>query len=217
MSLSRITAFVRVNWKKISLAFAMLAIAWLVVGFVRFIDGLSGYCNVHRTDDREEVLYRLGYPPVVMGEPEKITEMSDGYWSRAYWTDKKANPKNAMPEDKKINDYSEWSYDLGQKGEGSGSIGVAFYQPKNRVKSISCMGDTCPSLASVAIDDTEEQVQHKLGKPNRYKRDGVSKTLRYDDIGVEFILTKGRVYHLTLLEERGNAFVIMRRYLQTIF
>ena len=56
----------------------------------------------------------------------------------------------------------------------------------------------------------------KWGKPDRVKRDGVSKTIRYDDIGVEFLLSKGRVYGLSVLKEKGESFQIMKRFAHTV-
>jgi hypothetical protein len=207
----------RANIKIIAAAISLTVLACLLVGFVRFMKQLDSYYHVRLGDDREEVLYRLGSPPFVLGEPEKGDW---GYWQKVFYTDN-SDPKNAMPADKSINDFYSWSYRPDSSVIGTGSITVMFAKVEKQVRSISCMDDefrpagVCPDLVGVAIGDSEEDVQRKLGEPMRFKRDGVSKTLRYDDIGVEFLLTKGKVYQLRKVQPNGPVGQIALRYLHT--
>lgn len=198
-------------------AVCVLIPAALLLAFQKFNAGLNEYCNVRVTDDKKEVLYRLGYPPFVLGEPERIAG-SDGFWQPVFDTDAGVEPKAAMPAGKRINDFDGWGYHLGP----AASINLEFDHRTGKVKSISCTDFgkmppyACTPLSGIAVGDTEEHVQDKLGKPTRHKLDGVSKTIRYDDLGVEFILAKGKVYMLTILSERAGALAILSRYLRTL-
>lgn len=185
---------VRVSTKAVAATVGAIAVGCVATAALRFVGSLDKYCSVYRTDKRKEVLYRLGSPQSVLGEPEKGPW---GLWQRVY-VPGSTDPKQAMPPGKSEDDFSAWAYTPADDV----TITVSF-DKSNRVESISCMTgheNACPNLAGVAFGDTEEQVFHKLGRYHvRYKLDGVSKTVRYDDLGVEYVLTKDRVYTLTLL------------------
>jgi hypothetical protein len=143
----------------------------LVIGFhnaQKFMVGLEGYSNVHLTDTKADVLYRLGYPPWVVGEAEKVAEFGGGYSHRVYYTDNQTDPKNVMPAGKRIQDFDEWSYPIGGQSHGIISINVTFDHATNKVTRISCVDATdntlhqCPPLAGINEGDTEEAVLQRF-------------------------------------------------------
>ena len=201
----------RVSKKVVTATVAVIAVAWVATAALRFVGGLDQYCGVYRTDDRKEVLYRLGSPQNVLGAIEK------GPWglSQRVYTPGSSDPKQAMPPGKTEADFPGWTYSPADDM----TITVSF-DNSNGVENISCMTgheNACPHLAGVAFGDTEEQVFHKLGRHHaRYMLDGVSKTLRYDDLGVEYVLTKDRVYILTLLGTRPSLYASVVDYVLNI-
>jgi len=208
----------RIRKRTIVTTIVLLAVAALAIGFARFDEGLNQYCNVKRTDRRADVLYRLGYPPEVIGPVPKNGGTTWENMAPVYWTDAKVNPKNAMPSGTEVKDYNEWTYTSGDQLGPDGMLSVEFDPLDSSVISISCMGFTansCPPLATVRWNDTEDQVERKLGAPTRSALDGVSKTLWYDDVGLRFYLTKGRVYMLTLIPPKRRAFALLR-YIRTM-
>lgn len=91
--------------KAVALASGLVIVGVLVIGFHnarKFIVGLEAYSSVHLTDTKPDVLYRLGYPPWVVGEAEKVAEFGGGYSQRVYYTDKQTDPNNAIPVGKQI-------------------------------------------------------------------------------------------------------------------
>ena len=76
----------------------------------------------------------------------------------------------------------------------------------------------CPALAGIRAGDTEEHVRFVLGSPMRVSYNSVSKTTRYDDLGVEFVLTQGHVYGLTLFAAPRHRFAtFFHRYIRAAF
>ena len=51
------------------------------------------YCDIKSNDSRDEVRYRLGYPPFVLEEPKN-------HFAAVYATDPNTDPKNAIPPDR---------------------------------------------------------------------------------------------------------------------
>lgn len=201
----------RARKKAVAAAVVVIAVGWLAMAALRFVGGPGQYCGVYRADNRKEVLYRLGNPQAVLGAPEKDKW---GLWMRVY-TPGSADPKQMMPAGKTEDDFSGWAY----SPAGDTTITVSF-DKSDGVESISCMTvhvNACPHLAGVAFGDTEEQVIHRLGRHHaRYILDGVSKRLRYDDLGVEFLLTKDRVYTLTMLGTRPPLYASVIDYVLNI-
>jgi hypothetical protein len=198
---------VRIKKRTVAMAVVVAGIAWVTLAALRFAGGLDHYCGVYRTDDRKEVLYRLGAPTSVIGAPV------DG-WAPVY-TPGSTDPKQAIPTGKSESDFPSWGYNP----DNDTTVTVEFTDT-NGVDNISCMtghARGCPMLAGVAFDDTEEEVIRKLGRHHaRYMLNGVSKRLRYDDIGVEFLLTKDRVYTLTLLGQRPPLYATLHDYILSL-
>jgi hypothetical protein len=194
--------------------------AVLYVRYRAFEEGLTRYRDITIGASRKEVLYRLGYPESVLGPLVVVSDSEakakgtwSGGWQPVYYTDPKHDPKNSMPDGKVIDDFDEWVYG----GDGPQDFTVGFSAGK--VRSLTCMDDSpsststnCNAVAGVSISDSEERVRQLLGKPTRYKYDGVAKTISYDDIGLEFVLTKGRVYMITVMGGTGSASNVLRRF-----
>jgi hypothetical protein len=215
----------RLNRKAVALGICLLILGLGVVilnNTTQFVRSLRSYSDVHLTDAKADVLYRLGYPPWVLGDSEKAPDIGEGYWQPIYNTDAKAEPKNAMPEGKKIQDFDGWSYPLGDQSHGTASTSVTFDHATNKVTSVSCMNtadvplQSCPPLAGIKFGDTEESVLERYGKPYRFQLDGVTKKIRFDDLGIELALVRGKVYMLTLHSENEDQFAVIKRYLRSL-
>lgn len=189
-------------------AIVVIAIGWLIFSGLRFASSLDRYAGVYRTDDRNEVLYRLGHPTGVLGPPEAL---QGACCFRMNYTPGSTDPKDAMPSGKSESDFLGWTYEPAQDT----TVTVNF-DSKNHVESIACMTGNkvgCSNLAGVYFDDTEEQVIRKLGRRHaRYNLEGVVKTIRYDDLGIEFALTKNRVYMMTLLAKHAPLYEVVLDY-----
>jgi hypothetical protein len=182
----------------------------LGMGFYQFDKDLQKYCGVQTTYDRNEVLYRLGYPPAVLDDSQKDSKYPG---RRSYETNRKApidDPDKMMPAGKAVSDYFEWSYPLKNANNAAANVYIDFDRATRGIENIDCVDFTdvqhvCPALAGVLVGDSEDRVRDKLGKPDRYELDGVTKTMSYDSIGVEFKLTKGVVYYLRLSGNRQRS------------
>jgi hypothetical protein len=209
----------------VALVLVGMSLVVLLAGFHNFRRQLERYANVPIQGNKAEVLYRLGYPPEVLGETKKD---ENGVWQRVYQTDPKVDPKNAMPEDKKVQDYDGWVYPI--NGDGTRSVTVDFDARSSNVETVTCMDDfsgppppksfvldsPCAPLLGVVINATEEEVVRRLGRNYRYQLNGVTKNLLYKDVGVEVVLTKGRVYMLKLHRARGDDGAVFKRYARTL-
>jgi hypothetical protein len=179
---------------------------------------LAGYCGVKLGDSREEVRYRLGFPPFVVGEPEILAGDPKNHWARIFNTDSTADPKNVMPSDKHVEDFFEWSYPFDVGAPNGPNVEVDFSK-SNRLVSIQCIdpshvaAKSCPPLVGFRMGSSEEEITQRLGNPSRSEIDGISKRIRYDDLGVEFLLEKGAVYGLTLTKRSGGDLALVRELL----
>ena len=117
-----------------------------------------------------------------------------------------------MPNDKTIDDFDDWVY-----GNDSVTFTVGFAHDK--VRRLTCMNDSganlssCGMVAGVSIGDSEESVRHKLGRPTRHEYAGTSKTISYDDIGLDIGLEKGKVYLIAVGDRNRVESAIVRRFL----
>jgi len=180
----------------------------------RFSRDVQSYHQIELRDGRADVLYKLGYPPNVLGE---IQDGEEGRWQQVFITDG-SDPRNLMTEGTDINDYPEWAYPFGDLGariniafDGDEVSAVSCYSPPERGYSLDC-----GSLFGVSVGDTEDTLVGVLGPPDRSMLDGVAKRIRYDDIGVEFMLTRSRIYMISVLAEKGEPADQQRRFLMTI-
>jgi hypothetical protein len=200
---------------------ALIAVAFTVStcsGLREFEAEISEMEGISLGDSRDEVLYRLGVPPRVLADPSSI-EM-DGKTINVrtlYWTSGAPAPVNAMPMGKRISDFSGWSY---SRSRGEAAFEVEFDR-SGRVIALECTakGGTpyaCGPVAGIRNTDTEETVR-RMGRPTREELDGVTKLMAYDDIGVQFLLTKGRVYRITLAAPGAQPNAAVGRFLERRF
>jgi hypothetical protein len=171
---------------------------------------LEEYCGLRTHYDRAESMYRLGYPPAVLAPTETAADGST--WQTIYSTDRDAEPKNAMPAGKRVEDFNEWVYFDAKVGLSESTVHVTFDPRTNELVSVSCVDNAepvsgarhpCPAFLGVQDGDSEDQLREKLGKYSQQRFDGPLKTVRYDDLGVDFVLKRGRVYAIRNNREKG--------------
>jgi len=201
----------------------LVVAAPLIYKFREFYRDLKKYGGIDITDTKADVMYRLGYPIAVVGVAPKLADGSGGA-PAIYVTIKNADPKDSLPPGKRIEDFDEWTYQVGKDTDLETTMHVEFDPASSKVDSIYCIdlreGDTyrlCPSLAGVKDGDSEDQVKDKLGKFTRSRHDGLLKTVRYDDLGVEFVLRRERVYLLRNYRTKGDIPSMLWRYVCSAF
>jgi hypothetical protein len=142
------------------------------------------YAGVRLGMSRDEVKYVKGLPPKV------VTDDKDGPW-QAYGVLKSSE----LPQGKAVNDYPLWSYEGYEH-----YLHVAFGKGGKTVRSIACFSKDkiyrCPEIGGVKDGTSEAELLRKLGAPSRSQIKDTTKSIGYDDIGVEFTLEKETVYRL---------------------
>ena len=143
-----------------------------------------------------EVRYALGQPKWVVGVSTVDTNLPGDYFP-LYDVAATSGP-NMLPKKLKATDFDIWSWE-----QGSESVGVIFNSKTKRVKSVDCAvveNDTnyglCSGINSISIGDDEDEVVRLFGTPDHidFPTGGVTKTITYDDIGLEVRLSKRKVY-----------------------
>jgi hypothetical protein len=186
--------------------------AAISINFYHFARDLKKYCGVHSYDDRNEVLYLLGFPPAVLDDSQKDS-LYPG--RRSYKTNRAAaaeDPDKVIPQGRTVADYYEWSYPLRETPNGGASVFVDFDRATKFIDHIDCVDFTdtqhaCAPLAGINIGDSEDRVKDRLGKPDRLRLEGAMKIMAYDGVGVEFRLTKGSVYYLRLDGKKNRSMI----------
>lgn len=123
----------------------------------------------------------------------------------------KENDVNKMPAGSKVEDFDEWMYD----GVSLNYMTVAFNK-SGTVESIKLLSLDKPGWGPVAglySDDTEETVL-RLGEPSRQYFEGVSKTIEYDDLGLEITLSQGKAYMVQLKGVPRNSPAVFLRFIR---
>lgn len=145
------------------------------------------YVGLHLGMSPDEVMYVKGYPPIVLGKPVRVDEWT-GFFLEVIETKK-------LEKGKTVNDFQYWVYDS--------IITVEFDNAKKAIVKISCNSSNklnrCPALAGVIDGDSEKEAIRKLGNPDRAEIMGLAKYLYYRKFGIELILTKEQVYHLSIV------------------
>ncbi len=119
-------------------------------------------------------------------------------------------PRILLPANRRIEDFDYWLYDLGPKSGQDSRLRVQFDHANALVKLVSCVyiddqSDTiCPPLAGIAAGATEDRVRLMLGTPTSVTLNGLNKTLAYEDLGVNYVLTKGKVCIFQLVSHGTN-------------
>lgn len=125
--------------------------------------------------------------------------------------------KSDLPKGTSVNDYDQWSWDVPNAGRST--IDADFDGRKNLIR-VECFdfSDThkaCPDHLGVAVGMTEEGVIVALGQPDKSSIDGFDevKTLTYQDVGVDLLLTRGKVYGIGI-EQHPSGMRLFRRFVR---
>lgn len=218
----------KISKRRLKQGVALAAILLVVIGLASFLNGflsfrrdLQSVQRIRLGDSRQEVTYRYGFPPYVLGprEPTVIGGKLVGYDSPLLAVGGPESDQNTMPKSKAVKDYDEWLFNSGGFGPEGGTDLVVAFDKGGRVKEITCTahGDNPFAcwLAGRWNDDSEEEVL-KLGTPTRTTITDVSKTIEYDDIGVTFTLTRGKAYSFTRNKPTKGEWALFRRYVNTL-
>ncbi|MCA6109590.1 hypothetical protein [Bradyrhizobium cenepequi] len=141
------------------------------------------YAGLRLGMSRDEVKYVKGFPANV------VTDDKEGPWQ-----DFGVLKSSELPKGKTVNDYPLWSYEGYEH-----YLHVAFGNGKT-VLSIACFSKDrlyrCPAIGGVQDGSSEAELVRKLGAPSKSQIKDTTKSVEYDDIGVEFKLEKETVYRL---------------------
>lgn len=194
------------------LAFGVLAYCvHLAVQYRAFTDQLTVAKNIHISDSRQEVMYRLGMPTHVLGAPEKGDW---GVWLPIYRVFAGKSEADAMPSGTKVEDYSKWAYE-----EVFINVRLTIeFNKSGLVESLGLYSDIDKpygwgSVAGLYSGDSEEKVL-RLGVPSKQHLQGVTKTIEYADLGLTINLTKGKAYMVTLRGVPQNSPAVFWRYIR---
>lgn len=198
----------------------LLVLAFGVVGYSvnvgtryrAFTNHLSAVRDIHIGDSRDEVKYRLGFPPSVLGSVE---QGEFGLQQPVYAVSGADNDVNKMPSTTKVEDYDEWVYE-----ELSSNVRLTVeFNKSGFVESLNLFSNNekpygWVGIAGLSSGDFEDRVL-RLGQPSRQNLDGVSKTIEYHDIGIVVTLTKGRAYMITIKGPQERA-AVFRRFMRSL-
>ncbi|HEY1562942.1 MAG TPA: hypothetical protein VGF71_18925 [Caulobacteraceae bacterium] len=206
-----------------------LAAAAELRAFKRFSDATNEYEGVKLGSSRDEVGYRLGPPPMVFAPKPKswpkanapanwdpfqaIYHVGVPAWASSTGTEVRSD----LPAGTSANDYDQWSWDV--PNAGSSNIVADFDRRKNLI-GLHCFdfSDThkaCPDHLGVAVGMTEEAVIAALGMPDKSNIESADevKTLTYQDVGMDVLLTRGRVYGIEI-EQHAGGMRLFRRFVR---
>jgi hypothetical protein len=197
----------------------ILGCLWLFGEFRLVNKELLGYYKIKLNDDRDEVTYRLGHAPMVIG-----AAAGDGVsrFQPVYFTDPATDPKNALPSGKSVNDFTDWEYPV-DPDTPKGPFVVVHFGPDQRVATVVCTDVTplalvtCRAVGGVNIGDSEEDMIAKLGVPSRTTISGVTKTAEYFDLGLSLYLTRGKVYSLALSRTGYSSIDLFLNYMSRVY
>jgi len=184
--------------------------------YKEFRHGLTEFHTVRLTDQRADVIYRLGRPTSVVAPPEGDPKGPWNFFQRIYAVDGPVGDKNTMPPDKKLEDYDEWVYD---KASGPSRLTIEF----DKAGQVHSLNWYCHSeeplgwgpIAGIRHGDTEEKVLN-LGHPSLSVIEGATKKIEFSDLGLEFQLAKGRTYMVTVKRPLKGETAVLWRFIHTL-
>ena len=111
-----------------------------------------------------------------------------------------------LPNGKQVDDYPVWAYD---STDNHTTLRLDFDSGTKTLTGIACVStaysDTspfglmdCPDLLGIQDRWSEDDLVKKLGNPMKENRDGDVKILRYGDLGVQYFLTQGHVFMMSI-------------------
>lgn len=181
-----------------------------------FTNQLTAVNGLRIGDSRDEVKYRLGLPPEVLGPLETDDPQFRGF-QRIYTVSAPTNDVNSMPPATKVDDYDEWAYD-----EASRNVRLNIeFNKAGFVKSFEFYSNSEKSygwtrIVGIGFADSEEVVL-RLGAPTKQTLDGVTKTMEYADIGLKVTLTKGKAYRVQIAGLPQGHSNVLWRFLRAYF
>lgn len=144
------------------------------------------YAGVRLGMSRDEVRYVKGVPTLAVIQDKEGPSPSYNVFK-----------PSELPKGKTINDYPLWEYEGHEH-----FILVIFGDGNNTVRSVACFSSDkssrCPEIGGVSDGTTEAELLHKFGMPSSSQIKDARKSVRYEDIGVEFTLEKQKVYRLII-------------------
>ena len=133
----------------------------VVSGYRDFRRELAGMERVRLNDSRDEVMYRLGSPPLVLGplEPTVIGGKMVGESRPVLYVSGPKGDQNTMPAGHTTREYQAWVY----SPDTLGTDLIVEFDSAGRVESITCTahGDNlfaCGPLAGMWNTDPEEKL-----------------------------------------------------------
>jgi len=134
------------------------------------------YAGLRLGMSRDEVRYVKGMPPSVVTKDFDVLKSSE------------------LPNGRTINDYPLWVYE-GHEHYIHAAFGVGV-----TVRSIACVSldmiYRCPPIGDAQDGRSEAELLHSLGAPSKSEIKDATKSLEYNDLGIEFKLKKEKVYRL---------------------
>jgi hypothetical protein len=189
----------------VTILLGLIALAFLgswINSYREFSDSLDSYYEVKPTDNRAEIRYRLGEPAYVLN-----IDATSSSETLIYETTKDAD--RPLPAGATIESFNRWVFPTSNNTVAVSFVGEQF-------EFVDCytrdrISTACPRLADIGIEDSEEEVLKRLGKPTKAVLHGDMKTLTYDDLHISFDLEKGRVSSASLHRGTSN---FLTRYLR---
>jgi hypothetical protein len=160
-----------------------------------FTGSIENYMNVTIGDRREEVLYKLGRPHYVLGDPGKCNGNQPWDCSRrVYFTDGSSDSIDKI--DKDIKFYNVYNYLTNPNLLDSFSI---YFDENNKVKTLHCRGK-CDAILGISTSSDERDLIRFLGNPTSSKIDANSgiKIVSYKKYNLLFYLEKMKVYMIVV-------------------
>lgn len=153
----------------------------------------------------EEVIYYLGKPAAVeLRKPIDLKDLgSEGVIKQT-----------EIPKDRRLESYNVWFYPVGNGmfafDNAHPNLGLVFGKETGTLIAIGCvsfnMNRSCPDINRITDGSGEEEVLKQFGNPSESRIDNYSyvKTIVYDNLGVEFMLIKRRVYSVRIYQSGHN-------------
>lgn len=140
---------------------------------------------------------RYGY-----GRPNQVFDAIDRRW---------ATVSAATP----VDQHARWAYAL----PSGGRLEVRF--DGGRASRVSCThpeggGYACAPTLGIRLGDLEDDVAMRIGDPTRYEITGTTKTMWYDDLGLELKLLRFRVVAVALDARQQGLGAKIMRYFRTL-
>lgn len=111
-----------------------------------------------------------------------------------------------LPNGRKVDDYPVWAY---SSADQHTTLRVDFDPKTKALMSVACIStaysDTapfglmdCPELRGIQDRSSQDDLIKRLGNPTDEKSDGDVRIFRYEDLGVQYFLTEGHVFMLSI-------------------